>query len=201
MIESNQPKPEDPYGIAKFAIELDLLNAYKMFGLNYIIFRPHNVYGSHQNIGDKYRNVIGIFMNQILKKEPLTIYGDGKQSRAFSFIDDVAPYIAKSVDLENARNQIFNIGSEKIFTLNELAKIVSGVMNVDLEIDYLESREEVIHAYADHEKFESVFDPDEYRSLEEGIKKMAQWVMINGSKSSRPFENVEIKKNLPENWK
>lgn len=201
MIESNQPKPEDPYGIAKFAVELDLLNAYKMFGLNYIIFRPHNVYGSHQNIGDKYRNVIGIFMNQILKKEALTIYGDGNQSRAFSYIDDVAPYIAKSVDLEKARNQIFNIGSDKVFTLNELAKIVLDVMNADLEIDHLKSREEVKHAFADHEKFESVFDPDEYKSLEEGIKKMAQWVIINGSKSSRPFENVEIKKNLPENWK
>ena len=93
--EQQKPQPEDPYGIAKYAVELDLENAHKLFGLDYIIFRPHNVYGPHQNIGDKYRNVVGIFMNQVLQKKPLTIFGDGNQSRAFTYIDDVAPYIAK----------------------------------------------------------------------------------------------------------
>jgi len=67
--ESQKPQPEDPYGIAKYAVEQDLENAQKMFGLDYIIFRPHNVYGPGQNIGDKYRNVVGIFMNQLLKNE------------------------------------------------------------------------------------------------------------------------------------
>ena len=57
LTESQKPQPEDPYGIAKYAVEMDLENAHKMFGLDYIIFRPHNVYGPGQNIGDKYRNV------------------------------------------------------------------------------------------------------------------------------------------------
>ncbi|MGC8880637.1 MAG: NAD-dependent epimerase/dehydratase family protein, partial [Anaerolineae bacterium] len=102
MTEDLTPQPEDPYGISKYAVELDLRAAHAQFGLHYIIFRPHNVYGEHQNIGDKYRNVIGIFMNQILSGQPLTIFGDGEQTRAFSYIDDVAPIIAQSVFNERA---------------------------------------------------------------------------------------------------
>src|SRR6185436_1963815 len=75
MTEELVPQPEDPYGIAKYAVELDLREAHEMFGLNYVIFRPHNVYGENQNIGDRYRNVIGIFMNQILQGQPMTVFG------------------------------------------------------------------------------------------------------------------------------
>lgn len=99
MNEEMTPTPEDPYGIAKYAVELDLKAAHEMFGLDYVIFRPHNVYGENQNIGDKYRNVIGIFMNQIMQGLPLTVFGDGEQTRAFSYIDDVAIPVAKCVDV------------------------------------------------------------------------------------------------------
>lgn len=77
MREDMTPQPEDPYGIAKYAAELDMQAAHEMFGLDYIIFRPHNVYGVNQNIGDRYRNVIGIFMNQVMQGQPMTIFGDG----------------------------------------------------------------------------------------------------------------------------
>ena len=97
MRETNVQRPEDPYGIAKLAFELDLKAAMRTFDLDFTIFRPHNVYGPRQNIADKFRNAIGIFMNQILRGEKITIFGDGKQSRAFSYIDDVAPIIAGSV--------------------------------------------------------------------------------------------------------
>ena len=109
LTEAMLPIPEDSYGIAKLAVEQELKISHEMFGLDYIIFRPHNVYGERQNIGDRYRNVVGIFMNQILRGEPLTLFGDGSQVRAFTHIDDVAPLIAKSVDVVPARNQIFNI--------------------------------------------------------------------------------------------
>jgi len=85
--EETKPEPEDSYGIAKYAVEQELESSHKMFGLNYIIFRPHNVYGEHQNIGDRYRNVVGIFMNRIMKGKPMTIFGDGKQTRAFTYIE------------------------------------------------------------------------------------------------------------------
>src|SRR5687767_2844675 len=93
MEERMTPRPEDPYGVSKYAVELDLKAAHEMFGLNHIIFRPHNVYGENQNIGDRYRNVIGIFMNQIMQGQEMTIFGDGSQTRAFSHIDDLAPHI------------------------------------------------------------------------------------------------------------
>ena len=199
--EGQSPNPEDPYGIAKYAVEMDLINAKKMFGLNHIIFRPHNVYGSHQNIGDKYRNVIGIFMNQLLQKKPLTIFGDGLQSRAFSFIDDVAPYIAQSVDVKEAYNEVFNIGTDKVSTVKELATEVSVAMQSSMEITHLEQREEVVHAYADHSKFERVFKPKSSTDLKTGLQPMAQWVIENGARSSENFENIEIEKNLPLSWK
>ena len=110
--EDMVPGPEDSYGIAKLAVEQELKVSHEMFGLDYVIFRPHNVYGERQNIGDRYRNVVGIFMNQILRGERLTVFGDGTQVRAFTHINDIAPAIAGSVDVPAARNQIFNIGTD-----------------------------------------------------------------------------------------
>ena len=201
LTENQFPQPEDPYGIAKYAVELDLINAQKMFGLDYIIFRPHNVYGKHQNIGDKYRNVVGIFMNQILEKKPLSIFGDGEQTRAFTHIDDVAPYIANSVDIPNARNSIFNIGSDTVYSVKELAIAVSNAMQSELNIKQLEKREEVIHAYANHKKFDTVFKPKQHKCLETGLSEMAEWVKIYGTRFSKEFQNIEITKKLPESWR
>ena len=99
MTEETIPEPEDPYGIAKYAVERELAASRTMFGLDYMIFRPHNVYGPRQNIGDRYRNVVGIFMNQILQDQPMTIFGDGTQTRAFSYVDDVAPVMAGAIDV------------------------------------------------------------------------------------------------------
>src|ERR1051326_1731010 len=107
MTEDMVPMPEDSYGIAKLAVERELKVTHEMFGLDYIIFRPHNVYGQRQNIGDRYRSVVGIFMNQLMKGEPMTIFGDGEQQRAFTHISDVAPVIAGSVDIPLAHNQFF----------------------------------------------------------------------------------------------
>lgn len=199
--EDQIPKPEDPYGIAKYAVELDLKNALKLFGMDHIIFRPHNVYGTHQNIGDRYRNVIGIFMNQILKNEPLTIFGDGQQTRAFTYIDDVALAIANSVNIAEARNQVFNIGSDAAYSVNDLAEAISTAMQSEIEINYLEKREEAKHAFASHEKFNRIFQPSASVSLKDGLQQMAEWVKHHGSRKSGEFEHIEISKNLPPSWK
>src|SRR6202000_1129916 len=130
MTEEMTPVPEDPYGVSKYAVELDLRSAHEMFGLNYVVFRPHNVYGTNQNIGDKYRNVIGIFMNQIMQGKQLTVFGDGTQTRAFSYIDDVAIPIAKCVNIPEAYNQVFNIGADKPYTVNDLATVVCNEFGV-----------------------------------------------------------------------
>src|SRR6202040_1016402 len=116
--------------IAKYAVELDLKASHEMFGLDYVIFRPHNVYGERQNTGDKYRNVIGIFMNQSLAGEPYTIFGDGEQKRAFSYIGDIAPILADSSTHDDARNEIFNVGADSVYTVNQLATEVMTAMGV-----------------------------------------------------------------------
>jgi len=165
MTEEMTPVPEDSYGIAKLAVEQDLKVSHEMFGLDYIIFRPHNVYGEKQNIGDRYRNVIGIFMNQLLRGEPMTIFGDGTQMRAFTHITDVAPVIAKCVDYPSARNQIFNVGADVPYTVNHLSRVVADAMGKEAKIVHLEPRNEVKIAFSDHTKAESAFGKSEKMSL------------------------------------
>ena len=200
MDEAMVPQPEDPYGISKYAVELDLQSAHEMFDLNYIIFRPHNVYGENQNIGDRYRNVIGIFMNQIMQGEPLTIFGNGEQTRAFSYIGDVAPHIARCVEQQAAYNQVFNIGADTPYTINELTRVVGTACNATPEIRYLPARLEVLNAYASHEKAERILQAGATTSLEEGISRMAGWAEAVGARKGKSFGEVEILKNLPSLW-
>jgi UDP-glucose 4-epimerase len=202
MREELTPIPEDPYGVAKYAVEMDLKTAHEMFGLNYVIFRPHNVYGEYQNIGDRYRNVVGIFMNQLMLGKPLTVFGDGSQTRAFSYIGDVAPYIANSVNVPAAYNEVFNIGADQDYTVNELATTVMKAMDMEQEIRHLEARNEVLHAHSDHSKSHKVFgiDASAYITLEEGIKKMADWAMSAGTRKSEYFKDIEILEKLPASW-
>lgn len=200
MIEDMTPAPEDPYGISKYAVELDLKAAHSMFGLNYVIFRPHNVYGENQNIGDKYRNVIGIFMNQIMQELPMTVFGDGEQTRAFSYIDDVAIPIAHSVEYPQAMNQVYNIGADKPYTVNELATVVCRSFGVEPNIKHLRARNEVVHAYSDHSKAHKAFGISGAVSLEEGINRMAGWARKVGARKSKEFGNIEITEKLPEGW-
>ncbi|MGQ9502030.1 MAG: NAD-dependent epimerase/dehydratase family protein [Anaerolineae bacterium] len=200
MTEDLTPRPEDPYGISKYAVELDLCAAHAQFGLNYIIFRPHNVYGEHQNIGDKYRNVIGIFMNQILNGQPLTIFGDGEQTRAFSYIDDVAPVIAQSVFNERAYGEVFNVGADQPYSVSYLAQVVCRTMGVEPNIVHLPPRNEVKHAFSSHEKVRRFFDVPEPVPLEEGVARMAAWVLQVGSRKTREFTNIEIPRGLPAGW-
>jgi UDP-glucose 4-epimerase len=201
MHEEQTPLPEDPYGIAKLAVEQDLKCAHEMFGLNYVIFRPHNVYGEYQNLGDKYRNVVGIFMNQLMQGKPLTIFGDGQQSRAFSYVGDIAPIIANSVNVQAAQNQIFNVGADLQFSVNDLAKEVCKVMDKEGHIRYVEARNEVAHAYSSHEKAHAIFGSNSHTSLAEGLQRMARWAKETGSKKSTVFKNIEITESLPPLWK
>jgi len=200
MTEEMIPVPEDSYGIAKLCIEQELRVSHEMFGLDYVIFRPHNVYGERQNIGDRYRNVVGIFMNQILNRQPMTIFGDGEQERAFTHIDDVAPIIAESINFPGARNQIFNVGADVPVSVNYLANVVAAAMGADCKVIHLEPRNEVKLAFSDHSKAELVFGKREKTSLEEGIRKMIVWVRAHGARISCVFKDIEILKNLPPSW-
>jgi UDP-glucose 4-epimerase len=200
MTEATSAHPEDSYGIAKYAVELELQACREMFGLDYIIFRPHNVFGPRQNIADRYRNVVGIFMNQILQQQPMTIFGDGTQTRAFSYVDDVSEVMAEAIDVPDARNQVFNVGADQPSTLNELARLVADAMGVASVVEHLPARREVRHAHASHDKVRRLFPAAPRTSLDEGLARMAAWVRQHGARASTSFEGIEIEKNLPASW-
>ena len=200
MREDMIPQPEDSYGIAKYAVEQELKCSHEMFGLDYVIFRPHNVYGEYQNIGDRYRNVIGIFMNQIMRGEPLTIFGDGSQSRAFSYVKEISGIIAKSPKNKKAYGEAFNVGADRPYSVNELALEVGKVFGVEPKISYQDARNEVLHAYSSHEKVRQYFPDSPEFTLRDGLSRMAEWAKECGPRESSIFDDIEIEKNLPAIW-
>jgi UDP-glucose 4-epimerase len=193
--------PDDPYGVAKAAVEQDLRSSREVFGLRSIIFRPHNVYGERQNIGDRYRNVVGIFMNKILHGEPLPIFGDGNQTRAFSHVSDVAPVIADSIRRPEAYDQIFNLGADRAVTVNELGETVSRAMGVPFRPRYLPARFEVLHTPVSHAKARALLGYRSRVGLEEGVHAMAAWVRQVGARASKGFGALKIERSLPTSWK
>lgn len=195
MHESLTPHPEDPYGIAKYAVELDLAAAHRHFGLNYIVFRPHNVYGERQNIADPCRNVIGIFMNQILHGQPCTIFGDGKQTRAFTHISDVAPVIAGSIERSAAYNEVYNIGANEPCSVLKLANLLQEILGAT-GIERHPARDEVLHAFCDHYKLKSAFNAQPRMGLVKGLRAMAAWAKKLGPQVVRAAPDLEIERAL-----
>jgi len=200
LTEESPQRPEDPYGIAKHSVELDLRAAHHMFGLNFIIFRPHNVYGPRQNTADKFRNAIGIFMNQILRGEDITIFGSGEQRRAFSYIDDVAPLIAAGPIFPKAINEDFFVGVDDHYSILELNKAVQRAMDKNTSIIFLDARKEVELAYASHSKLQCIFSPRTPTSLYDGLAKTAKFVISHGSFPPTGYGNIELCKQLPPSW-
>lgn len=199
--EERATRPIDPYGIAKYAVELDLKAAQSSFGLQYTIFRPHNVFGERQNLSDPYRNVIGIFMRACLRGEPMTIFGDGEQTRSFTYIDDVAPHIAHSINMGACIDQTINIGSDVFCTVSELARLVADAMGVKTNIKFTPRRHELDHAYANHDRFIKFFGEREHVTLSDGLARMAAWAKTQTLREPRVFEGIEIAKGLPEAWR
>jgi UDP-glucose 4-epimerase len=198
--EDSPTNPDDSYGIAKLAVENELRTCKQLFDLDYVIFRPHNVYGERQNIGDKYRNVVGIFMNQILQGQPMTVFGDGEQVRAFSYIGDIAPLLAEAIDVPGAYNETFNIGADRPYTVNHLATAVARAMDAPANVRHLPPRHEAPSAYSDHSKIARVFGHRSTHSLEEGLARMAGWAREHGPRQSQVFGDIEVTKNFPAGW-
>jgi UDP-glucose 4-epimerase len=202
MTEDQVPQPEDPYGISKYAVELDLAAAHEMFGLDYTVFRPHNVYGERQNIADRYRNVIGIFMNNVLQGKPMPVFGDGLQTRAFSHIVDVAPAIARAPLLPISANETYNIGADTAYTILQLAEEVAAALGTEPRVEHLAARNEVVHAFSDHAKVRAHFDPPEPLDLRTGLGRMAAWVRKHGTREPIEFRGeIEVERNLPDAWR
>lgn len=130
----------------------------------------------------------------------MSIFGDGTQTRAFSYIDEVAPIIAESIEVPAAWNNVFNIGADQPYSLNELATRVAHAMGVEPRITNLAARQEVLHAHSSHDKIRHVFGDRPQTSLDDGLKTMAAWVKERGARSSAPFKDIEVRRNLPPAW-
>ncbi len=199
--EDKQPQPIDPYGVAKYAVECDLKMAQTQFGLRYNIVRPHNVLGRYQNIWDRYRNVIGIFIRKTLNGEPILVYGDGEQTRAFS---DIQYYMEPfDILLTEHDGEIFNIGADKFFSLNQVAETVQKIgskYGYDVPIENGPPRHEVKHAYCDHTKAKNLLKFQDNTKLEELIEDVFVWSMKQPKRKVKDME-YEVTDGIYEYWR
>jgi UDP-glucose 4-epimerase len=108
--------------------------------------------------------------------------------------------MAEAIDLPAAYNQIFNVGADEPYSLNELAQQVAQAMNVTANIVHVPARREVLHAYSSHEKIWRIFGEQRPTMLAEGLSAMAAWVKRYGSRTSKKYEGIEIMKNFPLAW-
>lgn len=198
--ESHQQSPIDPYGIAKYACEMDLKVAGEQHGLDWCIFRPHNVYGINQNIWDKYRNVLGIWMYQYLNNMPLTIYGDGKQTRAFSYVDDCVPYFWLGAIDERASKQIFNIGGDDHISINDACDLLIDIIGSGAKV-HLEQRHEVKNAWVTHEKIKNTLGYKQTTSFRDGLSLMWDWAKKQPMRDRKLWNNYELDVGVYNYWK
>lgn len=201
--EKMKRKPVDVYAVAKTAIEYSTEILADVHGFDYTIIRPHNVYGPRQIYWDPYRNVAGIFINRIMQGKAPIIYGDGQQTRAFSYIDDVTPYIAKAGFIKEAKGEIFNIGPLEEYTVSTLAKTVLKAFGSTMEPLHLPDRpREVKHAYSTNDKAQRLLGYKTTVHLEEGIKKMVEWAKKMGPRKFQYLDEMELTgEHIPETWK
>ena len=198
--ETHKPEPVDPYGIAKYACEMDIRVAGEQHGLDWCIVRPHNVYGLKQNIWDKYRNVLGIWMCQYLNGEPMTIFGDGEQTRAFSYIDDCLESLWKTAIQENCSKEIINLGGTIYHTINEASKIILDIIEGS-SIVYKEQRHEVKDAHPTWKKSVELLGYEDKTNLHDGIQKMWEWAKNQPNRERFKWDKYEIDKGIYSFWK
>jgi UDP-glucose 4-epimerase len=198
--EESPLQPIDPYGVAKLGCELDIVIAGQQHNLDWCIIRPHNVYGIKQNIWDKYRNVLGIWMYQHLNKQKLTIFGDGEQRRAFSYIDNCLEPFWKAATDERASKQVINLGGIKECSINEAADILIEVMGGG-EKEYLEARHEVKYAYPTYDKSQFLLDYKEDVDMKEGLTNMWEWARKQPKRKRFFWDEYELDKGIYSFWK
>lgn len=198
--EDMRRNPIDPYGIAKMACERDIEVANEQHGLDYTIIRPHNVYGTNQNIWDKYRNVLGIWMYYHMRRKPITIYGDGTQTRAFSYIDDSLEPLWKAAISPEASKQIINLGGIRECTINEAADILSDVVG-GVQRVYLEKRHEVDIAVPSYQKSVDILGFEHKTDLKEGLIKMWEWAQQQPERGRFVWDSYELDKGIYSFWK
>jgi len=198
--ETQVPKPIDPYGVAKYGCEMDIQIANEQHGLDYCIIRPHNVYGVKQNIWDKYRNVLGIWMYQHMNDEPMTIFGDGTQTRAFSYIDDSLKSLWNAAVLPQASKQIINLGGIEEYSINHACEILRDVVGGG-KIIYKETRHEVKHSIPTYQKSIDILGFEHKTNLHDGLSEMWKWAQQQPTRDRFVWSSYELDKGIYSFWK
>jgi len=198
--ETQVPKPIDPYGVAKYACEMDIQIAGEQHGLDWCIIRPHNVYGVKQNIWDKYRNVLGIWMYQHLNGMDMTIFGDGEQTRAFSFIDDSLEPLWNAAINPKASKEIINLGGIEEISIKEAANVLQEVIG-EGQVTHLEPRHEVKHAVPTYQKSIDILNFKYKTPLKEGLTQMWEWAKQQPMKDRFVWSKYELDKGIYSFWK
>lgn len=199
--ETQIPKPIDPYGVAKYACEMDIQIANEQHGLDYCIIRPHNVYGRKQNIWDKYRNVLGIWMYQHMNGEPMTIFGDGTQTRAFSCVDDILEPLWNAAIEPRASKEIINLGGVEEWSINDANKVLRDIIKYGAEYQHKEGRHEVKHSIPTYQKSEDILGFKHKITLEEGLYDMWLWAQRQPNRDRFHWDNYELEKGIYSFWK
>lgn len=198
--EDMRRNPIDPYGVAKMGCERDIEIANEQHGLDYTIIRPHNVYGAKQNIWDKYRNVLGIWMYYLLNDKPVTIFGDGTQRRAFSYIDDSLPPLYRAATEPKASKQIINLGGIHDYSIDEAADTLLEVTGFGEKV-YLEGRHEVHTAVPTWQKSVDILGFEHKHDLKDGLVKMWEWAQQQPMRDRFVWDDYEIEKGIYSFWK
>ena len=198
--ETQIPKPIDPYGVAKYGCEMDIQIAGEQHGLDWCIIRPHNVYGIKQNIWDKYRNVLGIWMYQHLNGEPMTIFGDGEQTRAFSYIDDIVEPLWNSAIKPEASKEIINLGGVEEWSINNANAILKKVIGSG-EVVYKEGRHEVKHSIPTFQKSIDILGFEHKTEFENGLIDMWQWAQTQPKRKRFVWPHYELDNGIYSFWK
>ena len=202
--ENQTPHPEDPYGIAKYAAELLVANVCDTHGMEYVIAVPHNIIGPKQKYDDAFRNVASIMINRMLQGKQPIIYGDGEQTRCFSFVQDCVDPLVKMGTLPGLTREVINIGPDKeTVSINELARILAELLNFDLKPIYVPTRpREVKNATCSADKARKLLGYESKVSLREGLQSMIDWIRAHGTKPFSYHLPIEIDSPLvPATWK
>jgi UDP-glucose 4-epimerase len=201
--EEMKPRPQDPYGIAKYASELSVKNLCEMHGIEFVISVPHNIIGPRQKYDDPFRNVASIMINLMLQGRQPFIYGDGEQKRCFSFIKDVTDPLMQIGFQKGISGEIINIGpDEETVSINELASTIAKLINFNLDPVYMLDRPlEVKNATCSADKARKLLNYETKYSLEKGLKEMIHYIESRGPKKFEYHLPIEIETNrTPQTW-
>ena len=203
FVETMECKPQDPYGIAKYAAELLLKNLSLVHGLPLVIAVPHNIVGPRQKYDDPFRNVASIMINLMLQGRQPVIYGDGTQVRCFSDIRDDVDCLVEFATNPIALGETFNIGpDEHPIQVLELAQEIARLLDFRLDPIFVTGRpQEVKHATCSADKIRNFFGYSTKITLEASLSGMIDYIRRRGV---RPFEYhlpIEIvSEKTPKTW-